>query len=318
MINEMDLKNYRENVYPQKNTMKKAKIIAIGGGKGGVGKTIVTSNLGVSLAWQRKKVIIIDADLGGANLHTCFGLPTEVPTISDYISQAIPDLKDTIVQTGIENLRIISGARDSLNIANITNDQKLKFMNAIKDLDADYILLDLGAGTSYLVIDFFLIADTGLLVMLPEPTSIENVYRFIKAAFYRKLRSLETSMGMEDLVASVMSEKTDEEIKTPLHLLNAIKEKDPSRGERLVNEMLKFNPKVVVNMVRTSADVDLGASVTFACKRYFGINVNFLGYVNYSNSIWQSIRNRKPLIVDFPNSTMVTSFTNIMKNLEGF
>ena len=90
-----------------------------------------------------------------------------------------------------------------------------------------------------------------------------------------------------------MKENENSEIKTPFHLLEAVKGKNNVRGEALYNEMLKFNPNVIVNMVRTTTDVEMGASVSFACKKYFGINVGYLGHIGYSNHIWQSIRNSK-------------------------
>ena len=100
------------------------------------------------------KVIVVDADLGGANLHTCLGVNITGPTLSDYITEEVLDLNQTIVQTGISDLKLISGAQDSLNVANITNVQKTRFVSALRTLDADYVILDLGAGTSYSVIEF--------------------------------------------------------------------------------------------------------------------------------------------------------------------
>ena len=314
MINQLKLNGDASECYASKKAAKRPKIIAVGGGKGGIGKTVISANLGVSLAWQKKKVVLVDADLGGANLHTCFGVNADAPTLSDFISEAVTDIRDTLIPTEINGLKLISGAHDSLGVASISNPQKDRFLAALSNLDADYVLLDLGAGTAYSVIDFFLVADHGILVLLPEPTSVENVYRFIKVAFYRKLRALEQELGIENLVYSVMQDNSDE-IKTPLQLLESIKNENKNRGEALHREMLKFSPNVIVNMVRTSADIEMGASVTFACKKYFGIDVGCLGHIHYSNCIWQSVRNRRPLIVDFPNSTIVTNFSNIMKKL---
>ena len=312
----MQLINQTDNILQVQNKKEGPKIIAIGGGKGGIGKTIISVNLGVTLVWQKKKVILVDADLGGANLHTCFGIASNASTLSDYISENISDINDTVINTEIPGLQLISGAHDALSIANITNKQKLRFIAGLRSLDADYVILDLGAGTSYSVIDFFLAADNGVLVMLPEPTSVENVYRFIKVAFYRKLRSLENSLKMEQLVSSVMRESGDDGIKTPLHLLDAVRKRNSERGNALCEEMMKFAPSVIVNMVRTNSDIEIGASVSFACKKYFGIKVHYLGHIGYSNHIWQSIRNRRPVVIDFPNSTLVTNFSSILKQLQ--
>src|SRR3712207_4022191 len=82
---------------------------------------------------------------------------------------------------------MISGAQDAIGVANIDATQKLGLLQRLTELDADYVVLDLGAGTSLHTIDFFLFADIGLVTLLPEPPSIENASRFIKSTYYRRL-----------------------------------------------------------------------------------------------------------------------------------
>ena len=94
------------------------------------------------------------------------------------------------METGFPRLRLISGASDFLGAANIKYQQKVRVLNRIRALDVDIVLIDLGAGTSFNILDFFLISDLGMLTVVPEPTSIENGYRFIKSALYRRLRSV--------------------------------------------------------------------------------------------------------------------------------
>jgi flagellar biosynthesis protein FlhG len=65
------------------------RIVALGGGKGGIGKTLVSANLGIALAQRGKRVVLVDADLGGANLHTCLGLPQPAATLSDFVSKKV-------------------------------------------------------------------------------------------------------------------------------------------------------------------------------------------------------------------------------------
>jgi flagellar biosynthesis protein FlhG len=155
------------------------KIWAIGGGKGGVGKSLVTANVSICLALMGYKVVTVDLDLGGANIHTCLGLNIPEKTLSDYLQKKVNNINELIVPTQIKNLSIISGAQDELGIANLKSVHKNKVINKLKEIDADYVLLDLGAGTTFNTLDFFITADKGVLFVLPEPTSIENNYRFI-------------------------------------------------------------------------------------------------------------------------------------------
>ena len=164
------------------------KIWAIGGGKGGVGKSMVTANLSICLSLMGYKVVAIDLDLGGANLHTCLGVPVPDLTLSDYLSKKVRTMSELQTKTPIKNLTIISGAQDDMGIANLRQMQKAKILNKLGTLNADYILLDLGAGTNLNTLDFFISADQGILIALPEPTSIENTYRFIKSVYHRKLK----------------------------------------------------------------------------------------------------------------------------------
>ena len=162
--------------------LHRKEIIAIGGGKGGTGKSFFASNLGVVLAKNNSRTLLIDADLGGANLHTCLGVQAPPYTLSDFVQSPSLRIEDVVVETPLRNLRLISGAQDILDIANPKYTQKVKLQRAIQSLDVEYIILDLGAGTTFNTLDFFLMADKGIVVVVPEPTSIENAYRFIKAA----------------------------------------------------------------------------------------------------------------------------------------
>ena len=133
-------------------------VMAIGGAKGGVGKTSITVSLGVLLASLGHQVVIVDADLGGANLHTIMGIDRPSLTFYDFYTHKKERLQDIVLQTDVENLFIISGACGTLGLANPKYSQKIRFINELKKLDADYILLDLGAGSSYNELDFFLAA----------------------------------------------------------------------------------------------------------------------------------------------------------------
>ena len=152
-------------------------IWSIGGGKGGSGKSFITGNLGILLAKGGYKTLLVDVDLGAANLHTIIGLPHPEKSISDFVNKKVGTLQETVEPTPVPNLYLISGAMNNLDIANLAHEQKLKITRNISKLSYDYILLDLGAGTAFNTIDFFMVSDTGIFVTTPEPTSIENIYR---------------------------------------------------------------------------------------------------------------------------------------------
>jgi len=148
----------------------RSKMWAVGGGKGGVGKSLVTLLLGASLARFGRRVIMIDADLGGSNLHTLTGIRYPEYTLADFISRKVETLEQLVMETPVDNLRLISGADDILGIANPKFTQKGKLFAHIGKLEADFILLDLGAGSSFTTIDFFLYAPNKIVVVTPQVT----------------------------------------------------------------------------------------------------------------------------------------------------
>jgi flagellar biosynthesis protein FlhG len=292
------------------------KIWAIGGGKGGVGKSLVSANVAICLALMGNKVVAVDLDLGGANLHTCLGLPIPQVTLSDYVSKKITNFEDLLVSTPINNLKIISGAQDELGMANLKHMHKNQIIRKLHDLDADYILFDLGAGTAFNTIDFFITADKGILVVLPEPTSIENTYRFIKSVFYRRLKMIEGVAEIEAVINESMNAKIASGGTTsPADLVRRITEMNPEVGLRIKNEMAAFRPNLIINQVRSQADIDIGYSIQSICRKYFGIEMTFPGYLDYDQSVWQSVRKRKPLLIEYPNSKLVNNFDRIVNRL---
>ena len=276
------------------------QILAIGGGKGGSGKSFLAANIGVHLSKRGQRVIMVDTDLGGANLHTLLGLSPPQATLDDFINKRVDSIRDVIVRTEIPNLGLVIGARDMLDAANPRIYQKLRIIRHIRSLDGDYVIVDLGAGNSFNVLDFFLISDDGILVVTPEPTSIENAYRFVKSVFYRKLRKLRLHPEARRTIETAMNQRNRIGIRTPLDLVEALESLDEVVGQMARAEIERFRPRLIVNQVRTKGDVDVGFSMRSACLRFFGISLNYLGYVPYDNEVWQSVQRKRPLVLERP------------------
>lgn len=296
----------------------RSKLWAIGGGKGGVGKSLVTANTAIGLALMGYKVVAIDLDLGGANLHTTLGMSIPDKTLSDYVTKKVNNIEALIIPSKIKNLSIISGAQDELGMANLKHTQKNKILNALREIDADYILIDLGAGTSYNTLDFFISADKGILIVLPEPTSIENTYRFIKSVYYRRLKMIEELLDIQPLIHQAMNAKMTSTQSTPTDLIRKVYELNPEMGGKLKAEIAKFQPRLIINQARSQSDIDIGFSMKSICKRYFGIELDYVGYLDYDSTVWQSIKKRKPLLMEFPNSRLVANFDKIIHRLLEF
>lgn len=300
---------------PASKKARARRVIAVGGGKGGIGKSLLSANLGIALAKRGARVVLVDLDLGGANLHTCLGVPQPQVTLSDFVDRKVTGLAEVLVPTPFERLMLVSGAMDGLDAANPRHAQKTKVIRNLRMLDVDYVLLDLGAGTSFNVLDFFLVADTGIVVMLPEPTSIENAYRFIKASFFRRLQALAPGDDFATLVGAALAPREGQPVRTPWDVVADLRAVDPEKAARLEQALGGFHPWLVVNQVRSRQDFDIGPTVASAWRKFFGLELGFLGAVSHDDSVWQAVRARRSLLDAFPESAAATGVLRVAENL---
>jgi flagellar biosynthesis protein FlhG len=301
----------------RRTTLKRRarRLISIGGGKGGIGKSLLSANLALALSARGNRVVLVDADLGGANLHTCLGIGQPKLTLSDFIERRVENLESIIIDTGVPRLGLISGASDGLDAANPKHAQKQRLLRSLQHLDADEVVIDLGAGTSYNVIDFFLSSDVGVVVMLPEPTSIENAYRFIKAAFFRRLQMDAPQENFAGLVGEALSPRANALAKTPWDVVDTLRATEPERALILEKCLKDFHPHLVVNQARTRSDFDIGPSVAHAWKKFFGLDLGYLGIINFDEAVIQAVKSRKPLLGFAPTSPAAMSLLRVAENL---
>src|SRR4030043_1861868 len=192
--------------------------------------------MGICLSKAGSRVILVDADLGGANLHTFLGVSPPAFTLSDFIKKRVKNLHEVLIPTEVPNLFLLTGAQDLLNAMDSKNVQKRKLMRSIQHLEADYLLVDLGGGNSISVLDFFLMSDGGILVGTPEPTSIENTYRFLKSAFYRRLRQSVSSHAVKNLIDEAMDWRNEMGIQNPHDLVREVRRINEEDARRMIEE----------------------------------------------------------------------------------
>jgi flagellar biosynthesis protein FlhG len=296
---------------------RQARLIPVGGGKGGVGKSFIVANLAASLARMGHRIIAVDGDLEGANLHTCVGIANPRASLADFVAQREEDLGKLILDTPIPNLQLIAATDGNLATPQPTQSRRVRLMRELRELDADFVFLDLGAGTHAAVMDYFMIGDDGVIVITPEPTSVENAYGFVRAAFYRRLRLAMASHDMRKIVTIAMDQRNDRGIRTPLELLREIELLDPAEGARFVETMRAFRPRLIINDVRTADDIKLGFAIRSVCRKFFGIEAEYLGYVNHDESARRSVRARRPLIDVYPRSDAAIYISRIARKMAG-
>ncbi len=262
------------------------KLWSIGGGKGGIGKSVVSLGLGMSLARLGKKVILIDGDLGGANLHTLMGVRYPHVTLEHFLLKKVSRLEDTIIQTEVDGIGLICGADDILGAANPTYSQKIRLLNQIEALPAQYVLLDLGAGTAFNLLDFFNYSGGRIVLFTSQTTSLQNAYGFIKSALYRKIsRELSKDDQLMDLLYQSNEGNTPGTISTVSELLAQLRETAPQQYDHLVELLMNYQIFLVANMVKSNADLKSPEIIQSVCNDFLSIQPEIMGHVSFDPTI---------------------------------
>lgn len=201
----MDQAENLRNIVKQQNSIneRRARVITVTSGKGGVGKSSISINLAIQFAKQGKKVIIFDADFGLANIEVMLGAIPKF-NLADMIFNG-KEFKDIIVN-GPMDIGFVSGGSGINRLANMTKDQVMFLVYKLRELEtlADVIIVDTGAGISDSVLEFVMSSSEVILVTTPEPTSITDSYALLKSL------NAKSGFNKEETVINVVSNRVSD------------------------------------------------------------------------------------------------------------
>jgi flagellar biosynthesis protein FlhG len=291
------------------------RIVAVASGKGGTGKSLLSANVGIFLATLGKKVVVVDGALGGCNVHILAGVPRPSRTLSEALVPSGPPLADLAVATPVPGLKLVGSTGDPTGVADLDPDDVDRLVAGMRALRADWVVLDLGPGTHAATLDLFLAADIGVLCAVPDPTSIELMHRFLRAAFLARLRKL----GLGPLGERPPAELRACEGGMPSALeiyLDSVGKRAPEI-DALRAAILGFAPQLVINAARSKSDMELGRAVASVAHRRLGVPVQYLGHLEYDEAVWASTRRRRPLLVEHPETRIAKCFERVARGLLG-
>ena len=291
-------------------------IWAVGGGKGGTGKTFLSANLAIALGIDRGDVIAIDADLGGPNLHTLLGVRENGRDLGDFIRNRVGRLEEIAMPTSFPGLRLIRGSENTLFLANLNHYKKLKLIRQIKNLPAQRVLIDLGTGSAFNTLDLFVIARPGILVVTPEPTAIENTYLFMRSCALRILNAYARYFEIQNF-SKRLQEEFESRSMTLRAFLESLAVSDASASQVLAAALRGLDFKLVVNKTRDKKDVLLGRSIVDLVRKYFLINLELLGTIPYDERVHWSLKKFSPFIFEFPESAVSLAIRAMAERLSG-
>lgn len=281
------------------------QIIAVASGKGGVGKSLISANLAIALTQVNKKVVLADLDLGGSNLHLVLGEHVGSRGVGTFLNNGKTKIDQIIYPTSWKGLSFIPGEAELPGAANVTVPSKRRLVKALRTLDTDYLILDLGAGTSFNTIDFFLLSGCGIVVATPTLTSTLNAYLFLKNAVFRILTSSYTKKSpvhsyMEDL-------RKDGTSLQRIHLnklLDSIRTIDPEVYEKYLEKVKHLRPRLIMNMLDDPSDVSRSNRLRISAREYLGIEMDSLGIIYRDQMQDTAQRSSLPVIAYKPQAVL--------------
>jgi flagellar biosynthesis protein FlhG len=338
----------RGEAVPRSPIDRPIQVIAIAGAKGGVGKTLVASNLALYLATIGRRVILVDADAAGGSAHTLLGVPppvplrpfvppqpefrrvtmTERPELDMPFETEVPQAQvtrrkratvppppafvDTPIETSIPNLRVLHAGLDQRVMGQGRVLSRAGLYSRVRSLTADYAVVDLGSGTEESLLDFYADADLNLFLVTPEPTALEQTYRFIRELFQRRVR-----VRLGDAQATRFEEVLRHlgNAPAPQDLLAYLESEDDEMQEAVRAELASFRFRIAVNQARLRSDLEIGAHIRSAVLRRFGVRIDYLGYVDFDDTAWTCVRTRRPLLIESPGTKASRSLEKIARRL---
>jgi flagellar biosynthesis protein FlhG len=287
------------------------RVIAVGGGRGGVGKSLVAGNLAVYFAQLGKSVVLVDGDATGGNLHAHFGLSAS----SSAEPHDVGALAQALVPTSIQGLSLLPAPHDAIEppLA-LRAGRKARWLAKLRALPAEFLVIDVGPGHGAFALDVMAAADVALCVTVPEPPAIETTYRYLRASFRRALkRAIVRDRFRLHLLDRALREIGS--LPPPIDLVRALAKVDRTLADIAWSEANRMRHALVVNQTRVRTDLDLGTWMSNLAWRHYGVALEELGHIENDDTVWLSVRRNKPLLVDSPTSKAARNIERIARRV---
>lgn len=291
------------------------KVIAVGGGKGGVGKSLISANLAVLLGRMQKRVLLVDADLGAANIHTMIGIRYPEFTLEDYLAERKKNFKDIILTTKYNGVSLVSGASEILSLLSPTYKERQKIIRNLQKHDSDFIIFDLPAGTNEKAIDLFSISNFGILVIEAVPTSLENAFAFLKNMLLRDLlRKLYKKPEIKKLVEE-MSDPRSQKCSTRFYdIISEIEKKYPDETKNLKDQYGNETIYLIANSIQNQQQEMVSEKFSKVIKEYLNINCITLGSLPFEPKMEECIVSMTPIVDKIPDTNFEKNLTAIISH----
>ena len=291
------------------------QIIPVASGKGGVGKSLLSANLAISLGKAGKKVVLADLDLGASNLHLVIGQQAPKQGLGTFLTGQ-GSFKDIIAPTQYQNVSFIAGDSEIPEMTALKAAQKRALLKNFQSCDADYLILDLGAGTHQIILDLFLLSPQGIVVTAPTVTATLNGYLFLKNAVFRLMNNTfgKTSKAAKYLARLKKDSNAMQRLYIP-KLIQEIQSVDPDNAALFLRRVQQFRPRLILNMIDDPKDADRAQKIRRSCLQYLGIDLEHLGVMYRDNLQDKALASRLPVTVYKPQSVLSQAIFRIAEKI---
>lgn len=305
--------------------------IAILGAKGGVGTSLFSANLAIYLATIGKRVVAVDANPAGSDLHATLGVG---PPIARYVAPtpafgdddeglfAGTELDSAMANTlplrepmegPVPGLQLIDGGLSEPHRGSARRSSLRELHGRLGKQDADFAVVDLGSTATDAAVRFWCDAGHRLALTMPEPNAVTGLYRLVRRTFaHVALENIEDDDDRRVLHAA-FAEAGHTPI--PADIAALVQRESPALGHELRNRMGHFEFSFIVNQARLRADLDLGDQIGAAVRRRFGVHLKYLGYVEHDDAVRTTSRKRRPLLLESPGSRASRNIEKIARRL---
>ncbi len=293
---------------------QKFEVWAFGGGKGGTGKSALAAAVGFQLSRQGKRVLLVDADFGASNLHTCLGVAPPARSLQDFVREGGTMADDYAVPTPYPNLRLMGG-RVAEGTGAFPVGWAARLSTALRALPVDLVILDLGAGVAAETIEAMNLADLKVVIAVPEPGSVENVASLLRSLCLQRLVQRLPSNEVRRRLVDLQAGRDGAHVRDVSDIFREIEAVDPAllgAGRAIVEEM---SISLVTNLVRDDVDRNFGAQTTAVIRRHFGLPVSYAGFVHHDDAVWRTLRRGKMFMVDASRSRAAEDVRRLSRNL---
>ncbi|HNT67126.1 MAG TPA: MinD/ParA family protein [bacterium] len=276
--------------------LHRAKIWAFASGKGGVGKSTLCALMGAALARQGRRTVVVDGDFHGANQHVLFNVNRRRKSYWPRLVDQPQSIAEWVMPTAWSNLGLVTAPSPVFGKGQLDILHKIRFIEALRSLNADFVLLDLGPGIDEETLDFFVTADNQILVTMPETTALENLAVFLRNVFNHKIDTVLQSLGLIGQEMDLRQGRLPA-VQQAYELL--LRENLPAQDivRRAVSSL---NVNILYNQVHEDDRLQPNKLLQKYLLSETAIQTGFIGKVGFAPSLHQLVREKSLLRGDFP------------------